>query len=392
MTRREAFKTAALTAASYSRILGANDRIQMGLIGAGGRGQYVMSVFQKNAEVQFMSVCDVYAQRVDEALGKAAGARTFSDHRKLLELKEVDAVLIGTPDHWHAGCAIDAMNAGKDVYVEKPLTRTIQEGMPIVKAARVNNRICQVGMQQRSGTVYLEARDRFIKTGALGKISNVRCIWHSGPPHALVTTPAERPSNLDWARYLGPVRWHEWYAPMYFNYRAFLEFGGGKMTDFGAHWIDVVHMYMGVDVPLTVSAEGGVFYDFKDGRTAPDTITAVYEYPGKFTVTFESHSIPNGPEYGIDFYGDKGRLYVNRNRYEFHSAEKGSQPVIQKFPGDITDQHVRNFLDCCKSRQLPNADVLIGHRGCQAALLAIQAYSEQRRLRIDVVREEVLPL
>jgi len=392
MTRREVFQTTGLSALSYSRVMGANDRIQMGLIGAGERGQFVMTVFQKNADVQFTAICDVYARKVDEALGKAPGSRTFSDHRKLVEVKDLDAVLIGTPDHWHKDTAIDAMNAGKDVYVEKPLTRTIEEGPAIIRTARVTNRICQVGMQQRSGTIYLEARDRFLKSNALGKISNVRCTWHSGQAQPLRQEPAQQPSNLDWARYLGSVKWHDWYAPMYTNYRAFLCFGAGKMTDFGAHWLDVVHMFMGVDVPLSVSAEGGVFYDFNDGRTAPDTISALYEYPGKFSVTFESHAIPVGPEYGIEFYGEKGRLFINRNRYEFRPAEKGAPLVKLEIPGDITSEHVRNFLDCCKSRKLPNADVLIGHRGCQAALLGNEAYVQKRRIRFDPVREEILPL
>ena len=392
MTRRQAIKAAAITAASYVRVAGANERIQLGLIGAGGRGRGVMQLFQKNPEVQVGAVCDIYGARIDETVSRAPGARRFSDHRKLLEEKELDAVLVATPDHWHKEIAIDSLNAGKDVYVEKPLTRLREEGPEIVRAARVNNRICQVGMQQRSGTVYLEAKERFVDTGALGRITHIRCVWNSGPPRAAGSaarpaTAAEKPADLDWPRYLGPVRWREWNPPQYFNYRAFLDFGGGKMTDFGAHWIDVAHMFTGKDGPLSASAVGGIYYDYDDGRDAPDNITALFEYPGGLTVTFESLTVANGGEYGVEFLGDKGRLFVNRNRYEFAAAEKGAQPVGKQFPGDITAEHVRNFLDCCGSRKMPKGDVYIGHRSAQACLLAVQSYVERRRIRFDPERE-----
>ncbi|MBI1897919.1 MAG: Gfo/Idh/MocA family oxidoreductase [Acidobacteria bacterium] len=390
-TRRQVLRGAAFTALSYGRILGANDRLQLGLIGAGGRGRSVMGQFQKTGRVDVRAVCDVYSARIDEALTRAPGAKGFADHRRLIELKEVDAVLIGTPDHWHKDVCIDAFRAGKDVYCEKPLTRLREEGPEIVRACRVHGRIGQVGTQQRSGTVYLEARERFVKSGLLGKVSHVHCIWHGGPPRPLRLEPAEKPPNLDWARYLGPVKWRDWNPPQYFNFRAFLDFGGGKLTDFGAHWIDVVHMFMGMDAPLSAVAAGGVFHTFHDGRTAPDTISALWEYPG-FTVNFESFSVPRAAEYHVEFLGEGGRLWINRNRYEFHPADKGAEPVIQKFPGDITYQHVQNFIECCRSRKPPNADVYIGHRSCQAVLLANQSYIEKRRIRFDGDREEVLPL
>lgn len=179
MNRRSLIRgAAAMSAASYMRVLGANDRVQLGLIGCGDRGEYVMTVFQNSKQVDVNAVCDIYGAKIDKVQQKATTAKGFNDHRKLLEAKNVDAVLIATPDHWHAGCAIDALNAGKDVYVEKPLTLTIDEGPPIVKAARVNNRICQVGMQQRSGENYLEAKRLYLDSGKLGKITMARTWWH----------------------------------------------------------------------------------------------------------------------------------------------------------------------------------------------------------------------
>jgi predicted dehydrogenase len=391
LNRRDFARASALTALSYSRVLGSNDRVGLGVVGTGERGSYVMSLFQNEPGIEVRALCDVYAVKLDQALQKAPGAQTFSDHRRLLELKQLDAVLVGTPDHWHKGVAIDALNAGKDVYCEKPLVSRREDGPEIVRAARVNQRICQVGMQQRSGTVYLEAREKFVSSGLLGKLTHVWCVWNSGVPRPLPAEPREKPSNLDWVRFLGPVKYRDWSPAQYLDFRAFLDFGGGKLTDFGAHWIDVVHMFTGVDAPLSVAAQGGVFYDFHDGRTAPDTISALYTYPG-FTVHFESLAVTGGPEYGVTFFGEQGWLYVNRNRYEFHPAGKGAEPVIAKFPGDITQQHVHNFLDCCRTRKLPNADVYIGHRSAQACLLAVQAYEERRTLHFDAQREEVLPL
>jgi len=396
LTRREGIQAAALTALSYTRVLGANDRIQFGLIGCGERGLYVADIFQKTAEVDLRGVCDVFGDRTDKAVAQAAGAQTFTDHRRLLEMQGLEAVLIATPDHWHKAIAIDALNAGKDVYVEKPLTRLREEGPEIVRAARLNNRVCQVGMQQRSGEVYLEARERFVRSGLLGKISHVDCVWHGGANRALPTEPAQKPANLDWVRFLGALKYRDWNPAQYLDFRAFLDFGGGKLTDFGAHWIDVVHMFMASDAmpndaPLSAVAAGGVYYDHHDGRTAPDTISALFEYPGGFTVSFISLAVDSAPEYHVEFLGSDGRLFINRNRYEYRAAEKGAQPVIQRFPGDITAQHVRNFLECCRSRKLPNADVYIGHRAAQAALLANQSYLEKRRIRFDPQREEVLP-
>jgi predicted dehydrogenase len=396
MTRREVLKAAVVTAASRSRVLGANDRIHLGLIGAGGRGRSVMGQFLKNAGVQVDAVCDVYGARTEQALARVPGAAPFTDHRKLLEAKDLDVVLIATPDHWHATITIEALAAGKDVYVEKPLTRLREEGPEIVRAARAANRICQVGMQQRSGTIYLEPKQRFVDSGMLGRITHARCVWHSGPPRPAgagerAVPLAVQPANLDWNRYLGPVRWREWNSPQYFNFRAFLDFGGGKMTDFGAHWIDVVHMYTGQDGPLSAVAAGGIYYQYDDGRDAPDNITAVFEYPGGLTVTFESLTVANGGEYGIEFLGDKGRLFVNRNRYEFQPAEKGAEPVKREIPGDITEEHVRNFLECCRSRKLPAGDVQVGHRSAQACLLAVKSYVEKRRIRFDPGREIDLP-
>ncbi len=384
--------TIAMTAASYSRVLGANDKVQLGVIGVGDRGRHVMSLFQQVSTVDVAAVCDIYANQIDLAKQKAPNAKSFGDHRKLLETKELDAVLIATPDHWHATTAKDALNAGKDVYVEKPLTLKIEEGPEIVKAARVNDRICQVGMQQRSGAHYILARDQYIKR--LGKITLARTWWHGNGYH-LRRAPASLqtlPSNLDWARFLGPVRWRDYDPQQYFNWRAYLDFGGGQVTDLFTHWIDVVHMFMDHDIPIAAVAAGGV-YNYKDGRTAPDTINVLLEYPGDYNATFEATLVPGITGAAVEICGTEGRLWIDRSKLEYYPKGRNVKPEIIQGPNyDFTLDHVKNFLECCASRKLPNGDVLIGHRSAQASHLGNIAYVQKRRLKFDPIREEIMPL
>ena len=339
-------------------------------------------------------MCDVWAERTAKAKQTAINAATFSDHRKMLDtLKPLDAVLIATPDHWHSRIAIDALNAGKDVYVEKPLTLKMEEGPEVVKAARINNRICQVGMQQRSGKIYLQAKEEIMKTGKLGKVTLARTWWHGNGAH-LQKAPASlntRPSDLDWARFLGPVKWRDWDPQQYYNFRAYLDFGGGQVTDLFTHWIDVVHMFMDQDNPISASAAGGVFA-YKDGRTAPDTINVLLEYPAEWTATFEATLSPGITGAAVEMCGTEGKLNITRSQYEFLPKGKGAVPVIVKSERDQTIDHVENFLDCVRSRKLPNGDVLIGHRSAQASHLGNIAYEQKRRLRFDPAREEILPL
>jgi predicted dehydrogenase len=391
----------AMTAASYSRVLGANDKLNLGLIGAGDRGTHDLSLFQNRPEVRVAAICDVYGEKVSAARQKAPEAQGFSDHRKLLESKDLDVVLIATPDHWHCPIAIDALNSGRDVYVEKPLTRTIDEGPLIVKAARENNRVCQVGMQQRSAKHYLQAKEKYFDSGKLGSITLARTWWYGNAWH-LRKAPASlqnKPQDLDWARFLGPVKWRDYDPQQYFNWRAYLDFGGGQVTDLFTHWIDVVHMFMNQDVPSSAVAAGGI-YQYKDGRTAPDTINVLLQYtdPRPFTATFEATLVPGIKGEAIEMCGTEGRLWIDRSRYEFYPlkakepADVGKAEVIEGVRDSLTQDHVNNFLECVRSRQRPNGDVLIGHRSAQASHLGNLSYEQKRRIDFDTQREEILPL
>ncbi len=392
--RRRFLGAATMTAASASRVLGANDRVQLALIGCGQRGCYDMGNFVKAGGANVVALCDIWGDRIDQARENpaAANARAFTDHRKVLELKEVDVALIAVPDHWHVPIAVDALEAGKDVYVEKPLTLTIEEGPRVVKAARTHNRVCQVGMQQRSGKHYLEAKAGYLDSGKLGKITLCRTWWNGNGAHLRKAPPAlqTKPANLDWPHFLGRVKWRDWDPQQYWNWRAYLDFGGGQVTDLFTHWLDVVHMFMGKDIPISAQGAGGVYY-YKDGRTAPDTINVLLEYPSEFTATFEATLVPGATGAAQEFCGTEGRLYIDRGRYEFYPPGRKSQPVVVKAQTSIDLDHVQNFLDCVKSRKLPNADVLIGHRSAQASHLGNISYMQKRRIDFDPVREEILP-
>jgi predicted dehydrogenase len=394
--RREFIKTAgaatAATALSSSHILGANDRVRIGLIGCGSRGIGNMNNFLKLNAVDVGALCDVYGAQVDLARKTAPAAKAFKDHRHVLDMKDLDAVIIAVPDHWHTAITVDALNAGKDVYVEKPLTLRIEEGPEIVKAARVNQRICQVGMQQRSGRHYLQAKQEYLDTKKLGRITLARTWWHGNTFH-LRRAPDSlktQPSDLDWARFLGPVNWRDWDPQQYYNWRAYLDYGGGQVTDLFTHWIDVVHMFMGQDIPIAASASGGI-YAYKDGRTAPDTIHVLLEYPTEFTATFEATLVPSITGAGIEFCGTEGRLVISRARFEVFEP-KGAAPIATvQASGNMDQDHMQNFLDCMKSRKLPSGDVLIGHRSAQASHLGNIAYVEKRRIQFDPVREVMMP-
>ncbi len=387
-SRRSFIKTGAagvaMTAAGWGRVAGANDRLRLGVIGTGNRGSDVMSWFIKEADVEVTALCDCYDKALANGLKMTEGkAKTFTDYRALLASKEVDAVLIATPDQWHKQMAVDACNAGKDVYVEKPLTFSIAEGHEIIKAVKANRTVLQVGLQQRSGIHYAEAKRQYVDTGKLGKIALVRTWWHGNAYHLRKPNFTEQPAGLDWKAFLGPVKFRPFDAHQFYNWRAYLDFGGGQITDLFTHWIDVVHWFVGEDLPVSANAAGGV-YAYNDGRTAPDTITLEVEYPSKWVATFEATLVPGARGAAIEFLGTEGRLLIDRGGYTYQAKAERRQappePVVVKNEIPLEKLHVRNFVDCVKSRALPNSDVVSGHRSALASHLGKMAYLEKRRV------------
>jgi predicted dehydrogenase len=382
-----------MTAASWNNALGANDRVRLGVIGTGNRGGDVMSWFLKEPDVEVVALCDCYDQHLNAALAKTEGkAKTFTDYRALLASKDVDAVLIATPDHWHSRMAIDALNAGKDIYIEKPLTFTINEGHDIIKAVKANNRVAQVGLQQRSGEHYKEAKSEYVDKDKLGKISFVRTWWHGNGYHLRKPNFKDKPAGLDWKAFLGPAKYREFDAHQFYNWRAYLDFGGGQITDLFTHWIDVVHWFVGEDLPISATAAGGV-YAYPDGRTAPDTISILLEYPGQWIATFDASLVPGARGAALELMGTKGSLYIDRGRYTYREAPAGRRmapppPVDRPNNKSLEQQHVRNFLDCVKSRALPNSDIVSGHRSAVASHLGKNSYLQKRRVTFNPASEK----
>jgi predicted dehydrogenase len=285
MQRREFLGAAGLAAAQH--VIGANDRVTVGLIGCGGRGRYVAGLMREGPGVDFAATADVYlpnAERAKEWAGTAA--RSYQDFRRLLEQKDIDAVLVATPDHWHAAIAVLACQAGKDVYVEKPLAHNVREGRAIVNAARRYNRIVQAGTQHRSSPHFREVQE-IVQSGALGKVNWVR-VWNYANlfPQGIGREPdSEPPAGLDWDFYLGPAPLVP-YNRKRFTYRWFWDYSGGYITDFGTHRLDTVQQVMGVSAPQTIAASGGRF-SLQDAGEIPDVLQVTYEYPG-FVLSYES--------------------------------------------------------------------------------------------------------
>lgn len=409
-------------------VLGANDRILAGLIGCGGMGRADMRDFMRSQDVRMVAVCDVWEGNRQEAVKMTEDqpggpAQAFSDFRKLLEMKDLDVVIVGTPDHWHALPAVAACQAGKDVYVEKPLALTIYEGQKMVEAARTHRRVVQMGTQQRSGAHYQEAVE-LIRAGKIGKISRVAC-WNyeNESPRGIGNPPdTAPPRGLDWDMYLGPAPRVPFNPNRFLGwFRWFWDYSGGKITDWGTHHIDIIHWAMNVPGPLAVSASGGK-YSIQDNRETPDTLEVLFEYPG-FILTY-SHRLLNAHApmqrgYGIEFYGTDGTLFLDRGGYEITPETRGQEddPVSPymaqassstqsrreerrirsgrteyvRAPG--SEQHLRhvlNFLECVKSRNKPISDVETGHRSTTAPHLGNIALRVGRKIRWDVEKEQII--
>jgi len=406
MDRRLFFTAAATTAASYSRILGANDRITAGIIGAGGQGRGVWGRFLKQPDVNPGAVCDVYRPHLERAMAMAEGkAKAYTDFRKLLEQKDIEAVIVATPDHWHALPTVMACQAGKDVYVEKPLSLTVREGRVMVDAARKYNRVVQTGSQQRSGAHYARAVE-IIRSGKLGKIAHITAghIRNSMPGFGR-PPDCPPPPELDWDMWLGPAPYRP-YNPFrcIYNFRWFWDYSGGQMTNWGAHNLDIARWAMNVRAPLSVAAFGGR-YALEDGGETPDVQEVIYNFPG-FVLVWSVREMNSAGKAGFEFHGTKGNLSISRSGFKVTAEnwEETDEKTFKKKPNskkamvaEISDPgseqpvaHVRNFLDCVKSRQRPNADVEEGHLTAVMCHLGNIATRLGRSLRWDAEKEQII--
>ena len=408
----------AVSAASYHRILGANDRVQIGLIGYGLIGAFHTETFKRQKDVEMAAVSDVYQPRVEAGL-VACGpqARGYKDFRQMLENKDLQGVIVATPDHWHALMTILACAAGKDVYVEKPLTLFVKEGRWMVNAARRYKRVVQVGTQQRSGLHFQEAR-KLLREGVIGKIHSVRISSYRNVMPGFGAPPdGTPPSDLDYDLWLGPApkRPYNPHRALY-HFRWFQDYSGGQMTNLGAHNLDIVHWVMDVKGPKKVASVGGRLALTDDNGDTPDTQDAIFEYAG-FTVSVSLREACGGWREPFDFCGTKGAMALSRGGFEVrpdmkvhpanlipnwsnppgHPPRSKAEPTpwtpALKQKGSSDEQmelHVRNFIDCIKSRQRPIADVEDGHQVTTACHLANLSLKVGRMVQWNAEKEEIV--
>jgi predicted dehydrogenase len=396
-------------ASSAARVHGANERIRLGFLGAGNRGCQLIRSFQKHEDALAVAVCDVHEPARETGRQTAGGqVATYRDFRQVLERPDIDAVVISTPDHWHAIMMIQACRAGMDVFVEKPLSATIYEGRKMVEAARRHHRVVQVGTHRRSSRMYADVAER-ISRDDIGKVTISRAFHLSNmyPLGIGKSQPTRPPKDLDWDLWLGP-RPEQDYQDNITPYKfRWWHLFSSQMANFGVHRLDVIRWLTGELAPSSICAMGGRFA-VNDDRTIPDTLQATFEFASGRLAVFGQYeasqnlAIPISRELAraqVEFRGTQGTLYIGDRGYEI-LPERGGQfqepgdrmePERQQTTdGNLTDQHTRNFLDCVKSRDRPTADVEIGHRSTTFSLLANISWQTRLRIEWDAQQERIL--
>ena len=371
--RRSFLIAGGLTALASTRVLGANDRLRIGVIGAGQRMGTLLDCADKSGPYDIVAVSDAYAMRREDVRQRSKGmASAPVDYHEVLGKKDIDAVLIAAPDHWHVRMAMDALAAGKDIYLEKPVTHTIEEGPTLLQAVRSSKQILQCGMQQRSWTHFRNAVE-MIHNGDLGRVVQVRTYWWQNYQRSRAEKPFD-PKNLDWKRWLGSAPDQPFSEDKFFRWRWYWNFGGGAMTDLFTHWIDVVHWAMKADTPRLAQMMGDK-YIFQEWD-CPDTVQASLRYPG-FDVVYEGMMASSIDDGGLEFRGTEATLKLNRSGFTVYRENvKGNENPIVTEHGyrDGTIQHMQNFFECVKSRKEPNAPVEAGIAAAQAGHIANMAY------------------
>jgi predicted dehydrogenase len=420
---------AGLAAVSANRVLGANDRVGVGVIGFGLIGRIHTRSFMSHPDVDILAISDTYGPRRDEGVS-VAGSRTkaYADFRDLLADKNVDAVVVATPDHWHALMTMMACAAGKDVYVEKPLTLFVKEGRWITDVAKRYQRVVQVGTQNRSGPQFARARD-FIAAGKLGQMVSIQSNYFRNVMPGFGNPPdQDPPPELNWDMWLGPAPRRP-YNPNrgIYHFRWFWDYSGGQMTNLGQHSLDLVHWFLDVQAPKAVYSTGGRLF-LKDNCEVPDRQDAILEYPG-FTAVCQYRECtaghPGQGMGGLIFHGTYGTLTISRRGFEVSADPKvapnnivarvlppghpvgGPQfkpeldpPTPQHWTETMKDEtgdamgdyrrHARNFVDCVKSRKQPVSDLESGHRIVTACHLANLSLKTGRKLVWDAEKEEII--
>jgi predicted dehydrogenase len=402
-TRRDFLKQAAIgaaIAAAYpsARVLGANDRVRVGMIGVGGRGQELLKqVLELQSSIQLVAIADIYSRRHDEAKHMAPGIDTLDDHRRLLDRKDIDAVIVASPLHIHARHFLDTLAAGKDLYSEKTMTWSIAEADQCLAAAKNSDRVVQIGLQHESGGPLADTK-KWIKQGIVGKITQVESWMSRNTPHGqgqwVRDVPADcTAQNVNWNAFLNgrPERPFDPYK--FINWRLFWEFSGGNITENMVHQIAWIMTALDLPLPSGAYMSGGVFSE-KDGREVPDTIVVTLDFPSDVVVTWQSTF--NNSHYGLGerLLGSDGTIEHIAGANDMVRDKSGE--VIHYYPEKTnrrdgtavtgntpTQNHMANWIDCIRTRKTPNGPVDIGYRSAIAAHMANIAYRQKQRVTLD---------
>ena len=418
-----AMSTRVFSAPYSQKVIGSNDRIRIGFIGLGNRGSQLLNWFMKNKDVEVAAYCDVYepynlrdrsivskrylrmgkVPKMNEKL--VANVIRYKDYRKLLEQKDIDAVCIATPDHWHALQTINSFQADKHVYVEKPLTITIKEGREMIKAQKKFGKICAVGLNRRGSPIYQKLAKE-VQSGLIGKVTTARAQRTSNmyPNGIGIFKPESPPKDFDWNMWLGPRPFKPYQyniAPYFFRW--WKEYSS-QMGNWGVHYMDVIRWMMGESAPVAITASGGK-YVVEDDRNIPDTMEVLFEMSSKSIIKFSIHEANGGG--GIDggeveLNGSKGNLIASQNGYKISPSKPGQfqswtqplEPLKKEFKGigsnDSTENLIRNFLDCIKNGREPICPLEEGHRSTCFAHLANISLELDQRIEWDPVQEKII--
>ena len=375
-----------------------SDQVNLGVIGSGSRGTFVMGTFQKDPVLRVAAICDVYEPNLENAISaasKVAGThpRMYRNYKELLADKDVQAVLIATPEHWHYQMVLDALAAGKDVYVEKPLCQTPEQGVALVAAEKKTDRIIQVGMQRRSFDLYLEGR-KIVAGGQLGAVRMVRSWWLN---NYLGGTPATKlDGKLDWEQWQGSAERRPFDANRFRQWRYYSDYAGGILADQGAHVFDGIHMLMGAGYPAAVTAAAGKPH--KAGVDQPESVVATAEYAedfiGVFSINYAAMQYKSRNDQLNQLDGDKARMDIGREELRVYMKGAEDTPAVEKKSekgfGWATDLHVQNFLECVRTRKPPTAPMRIAFQAALVVQMANLSLKNGRRMRWDAERQRVV--
>jgi len=374
-----------------------SDQVTMGVIGAGSRGTFVMGVFQKDAALRVGAICDVYEPNLERGVSTAGKAQNgppkmYRNYKELLADKTVQAVLIATPEHWHYQMVIDALAAGKDVYVEKPLCHTPEQGVALVEAEKKSKNIIQVGMQRRSYDLYQQGRE-VVASGKLGKVRMVRSWWLNNYLGSVRSGKLDGP--LDWEQWQGSAEHRPLDPDRFRNWRYYSDYAGGIVADQGAHVFDGIHMLMGAGFPSAVNASGGKPH--KPGVDQPESVVAIAEYPedfvGVFTVNYAAMQYKPKNDQLNQLDGDAARMDIGREDFKvFMKGDEETAVISQHSPkgfGWATDLHVQNFLECVRTRKTPTAPMRLAFQAALVVQLVNMSLKNGRRYKWNAATMKV---